>query len=299
VPFVLGPLNGGLPWPAGFDGARRKEGEWLSYVRGAYRLLPGYRSTRRDAAAILVASRETLRQMPREHRGRCFYLPENGIDPARFALRRTRRAARPLRLVFVGRLVPYKGPDMLVEAVAPLVRDGAVTLDVIGDGPMSAELKALVQRLGVAGGVRLLGWVEHARVQEQLAGADVLAFPSVREFGGAVALEAMAVGAVPMVLDYGGPAELVTDRTGFLIPMGSREQVVGRFRAALAHLAANPGEVDARSDAARRRAHEQFSWAEKARRTVRVYEWLLDPARPRPAFPMPEPDAGVALDVTA
>jgi glycosyltransferase involved in cell wall biosynthesis len=290
VPFILGPLNGGVPWPRQFDAARRKEREWLSYVRGAYQLMPAYRSTRRDAAAILVASRDTLRQIPQQYRSRCFYLPENAIDPARFSLQRTHQAKRPIRVIFVGRLVPYKGPDMLIEAVAPLAQSGDVMLDVIGDGPLMGELKELLARLGSPSNINLRGWVDHDKVQEWLAQSDVFAFPSVREFGGAVALEAMAVGCVPIVLDYGGPAELVTEKTGFLVPMGDRAQIVASFRAILADLARHPERIEEKSRAALRRAREQFTWEAKARQTMEVYRWVLDPALPRPAFPMPVPD---------
>jgi glycosyltransferase involved in cell wall biosynthesis len=149
----------------------------------------------------------------------------------------------------------------------------------------------LVARTETGDGIHFRGWVEHSKVQEQLARADVFAFPSVREFGGAVALEAMAVGVVPVVLDYGGPAELVTPRTGFLVPMGTREQIVERFRAVLADLAANPQKIEERSAAALRRAGLQFTWAEKARRTLEIYRWVMDPAgAPKPTFAMPEPD---------
>jgi glycosyltransferase involved in cell wall biosynthesis len=252
--------------------------------------VPAYRSTRRDASATLIASRDTFRQMPRAFRDRCFYLPENAIDPARFTLRRTHKANRPIHVVFLGRLVPYKGPDMLIEAVAPLAQRGDVVLDVIGDGPLMPELKAMLSRLGSPARINLRGWVDHTQVQQWLAKADVFAFPSVREFGGAVALEAMAVGTVPVVLDYGGPAELVTEKTGFLIPMGSRGQIVERFREVLARLAERPEEIERRSEAAYRRAHEQFTWAVKARRTVEVYRWVVDPSRPKPSFEMPVKD---------
>src|SRR5205823_4660746 len=138
-------------------------------------------------------------QMPREYRHRCFYVPENAIDPARFAQRPRRQARRageqrPIRVVFIGRLVPYKGADMLIEAAAALVKAGKVAVDILGDGPQMPELKALVAKLGLEEGVRLTGWVDHRQVQQYLAEADLFGFPSIREFGGAVVLEAMAVG---------------------------------------------------------------------------------------------------------
>ncbi|MHC5002541.1 MAG: glycosyltransferase family 4 protein, partial [Planctomycetota bacterium] len=300
VPFVLGPLNGGVPWPRGFDSARRREREWLSYVRGAYRLLPGYRATRRHSAAIIAGSRDTLAQMPDWCRDRCVYIPENGIDPGRFdASRPGRRPAGPLRLVFVGRLVPYKGPDMLLDAVAPLVREGAATVEIIGDGPMMDSLRRTVDAEGLGRGVALPGWVEHDAVAQRLAAADVLAFPSIREFGGGVVLEAMAVGLVPVVVDYGGPAELVTPRTGFAVPVGPRPAIVEGFRRILGELAREPQRIDPLAQAARQRVERLFTWSAKARQTLEVYRWVTGRRADRPDFGMPLDERLMTSDVVA
>ena len=291
VPLVIGPLNGGVPWPKQFDAARRQEKEWLSYVRGAYKLLPGIHRTRRSASAIIVASRDVWGQMPAHLHGRMEYVPENAIDPARFPLaaERTFPADRPLRVAFVGRLVPYKGADMLIEAAAPLLRSGQLALTIAGNGPQLDGLRQQAAALGLADRVSLPGWVDHSAVAATLAAADVFAFPSVREFGGGVALEAMAVGTVPMVVDYAGPAELVTDHTGYLVPLGDRPQIVERVRSLLAALVADRSPLAAKSAAAVRRAREQFTWDAKAAQSVEVYRWLLG-EREKPNFPMPVPD---------
>jgi glycosyltransferase involved in cell wall biosynthesis len=298
VPFVIGPLNGGVPWPAGFDSARRREREWLSYIRNAYKLLPGYQATRRHSAAMLVGSRDTLAQMPATWRSKCFYIAENAIDPERFVVTRTRTASSPLRAIFVGRLVPYKGADMLVEAAADLLRRNQLKLDIIGDGPLMNDLCRLIQTLGVGPNVKLSGFVPHEQLAGRLAESDVFAFPSIREFGGAAVLEAMAVGVVPIVVDYGGPGELVSEGSGFRIPIGPRKQIVRQLGAILAELAADPRRVDERSVAAMRRARRQFTWAAKAAQVVRVYRWVCDPGAPRPDFAMPAPDLSGELSLT-
>lgn len=287
VPFILGPLNGGVPWPKHFDSARRKEKEWLSYIRDAYKLLPGYRTTRGSASAILIGSRDTWRQMPASYYGKCVYIPENAIDPRWFSKRRARKAQRPIRCVFVGRLVPYKGADMLIEASAPLIREGKLTIEIIGDGPQMQELKDLIARERVESGVKLAGWVPHEQLQDHLLEADLFTFPSIREFGGAVVLEAMAVGVVPIVMNYGGPAELVNDRTGWLIPMGSRAEIVDHLRKVLAALADQPEQIETKSALAYERAHRLFTWDAKAEQVLAVYQWVLNPTLPKPTFGMP------------
>ena len=275
VPFVLGPLNGGLPWPPGFDAERRREREWLSYMRGAYRLLPGRSATLAASAAILVGSRHTESEIPAPHRARCVWIPENAIDPARFNLVADHAAGGPLRAAFVGRLVPYKGPDMLIEAAAAHLAAGQLELDIVGDGPMRAALEGQARAAGVAGAVRFHGWLEHAEVQGVLARCPVLAFPSVREFGGGVVLEAMALGAVPIVVDYGGPGELVVPGTGRKIPLGRRDAIVARLSEALgAAIDDRPGLAET-GERARAHVRERHAWAHRAETIAGIYARVM------------------------
>lgn len=287
VPFILGPINGGVPWPRHFDRARRKEGEWLSYFRFVHRILPGYYSTRKHAAAIIVASRTTWAQMPVRYRHKCVYIPENAVDPQAFPAPEPKPELPPLQIAFVGRLVPCKGVDMLIEAVAPLVREGIAKLEVIGDGPELTILKSLVDRLDCGSGVTFAGWLPHADLRERLSSVHVLGFPSIREFGGAVVLEAMAAGVVPVVMNYGGPAELVTDATGCLIEMGHRSEIIRRLRRTFVSVLAKPDCIQTKSQLGRARVLRLFTWDVKASQVHQVYDWVLGRAS--------KPDFGVPL----
>lgn len=283
TPFVLGPLNGGVPWPPGFDAARRREREWLSYLRDAYKVLPGRRKMYRNTAAVLAGSRHTASEVPGDCRDRTFWLPENAIDPARF----NRKAApwqegRPLAACFVGRLVPYKGLDMLLEAAQPHLAGGRLTLDVIGSGPEEKRLMAQTRRLEIAHAVTFHGMLAHHAVQDVVAGTQLLAFPSIREFGGGVVLEAMALGVVPLVVDYAGPGELVDGTVGYKVPIGTRSQIVERLAHQLDDILADPAEIRPKSAAARERIAGHFTWAAKAAKIRRVYDWVLGATEDRP-----------------
>ncbi len=275
VPFVVGPLNGGVPWPAGFDSERRREREWLSYVRGAYRLLPGRKGMYRATSVVLAGSRHTASEVPESARDRTVWLPENAIDPARFNRAAEPYRTGPLKACFIGRLVPYKGPDMLLEAAAPLLQAGHMTLDVIGDGPMRPVLEAMVRERGLEGRVTLHGNVAHTQVQDIAASTHLLTFPSIREFGGGVVLEAMALGVVPVIVDYAGPGELVDDAVGYKVPVGPRAAIVSAFRAELETILADPSALASKAAAARARVDRHYTWPAKARQVRAVYDWVL------------------------
>jgi glycosyltransferase involved in cell wall biosynthesis len=287
LPFLLGPINGGLPWPAEFPELRRAEREWLAYVRDLYRLVPGYAATRRHASAILAGSLETLRQLPAGARAKAIHLPENAIDPDRFPRpQRDQAPVLPLQALFVGRLVPYKGCDMAIRAAAPALRQGRLRLTVVGDGPQRPALEALAAAEGVSDAVRFVGRAVPAEVHRHYAASDLLLFPSVREFGGGVVLEAMTCGVVPLVVDYGGPGELVVPGTGIKAPLAAREALVASLRAELERLLAAPSILRAMAAAGQRRVDTLFTWQRKAGQVGEVYAWIAGetPVKPELGF---------------
>jgi glycosyltransferase involved in cell wall biosynthesis len=275
IPFIVGPLNGGVPWPKNFLDRQHAEKEWLSHIRGLYKLMPGYRSMRKYSAAIIAGSKHTLQEMPGWAREKCVYIPENGVDMERFRNPRNRLASLPLRAAFLGRLVPYKGADILLEAVAEFLRAGQLELHIIGDGPERPLLEAMVDRLGVRLNVKFHGWVPHTEVQSKLSVCDFLALPSVREFGGAVVVEAMALGVAPIVADYAGPSEHVDDMTGIRVEFHDKASLVDGMRQAIRKVIGSPEVLDKLGAAARQKVVEKLTWDAKAHQIMAVYEAVL------------------------
>lgn len=285
--FVLGPLNGGVPWPKEFAHLQRAEREWLGRLRGLHRALPGFHPTRQDSAALLIGARIAWQEMPERYHPKCIFVPENAIDADRFPRAVRPQFQEPLRVAFVGRLVPLKGVDMLLEASAPLARTGRLRLDIIGDGPEREKLTALAASLGISSSVEFPGWVKHDQLGERLTRSHVFGFPSVREFGGGVVLEAMALGLVPVVLNYGGPAELVPPGTGSVIPMGPREAIVRALGEHLEQFLRQPDELLHYSRRAQEHVFRFFTWESKATQMLSVYDWVTGRRNSKPDWGMP------------
>src|SRR5579859_4029826 len=200
IPFMIGPINGGLPWPEGFSQADNQK-QWVSSLRNLYRFLPFARSTYRDAAAILAGSSQTYSEFA-AYRDKLFFLPENGVTNALFSgAPRRRENGDKLELIFIGGLVPCKACDLAIRAAAPFLRKGLARFTIVGDGPERNRLEQLAKDLGVEEAVPFCGFLSHAEAMRRLQLADVMLFPSVRDFGAAVVFEALAAGVVPVVAD--------------------------------------------------------------------------------------------------
>src|SRR6202044_343651 len=116
-----------------------------------------------------------------------------------------------------------------LRAAAPLLRNELARFTVIGDGPERSRLEHLSETLGIEKSVVFCGWLSHAEVLSRLRSADVMVFPSVRDFGGGVVFEALASGAVPLVADFGGPGDIVRPEVGFKGALTNENDVVAKM----------------------------------------------------------------------
>jgi len=280
TPLLLGPVNGGVPFPKGFQAVARQENAHLNFLRvlGRY-LIPGYVQTYQNATKILAGSTYTLEMLRKlfsipDHRIELFY--ENGITRDFLAPVIRKPQEDHVKLLFVGRLVPYKCADVVIEAVGNLMSSvgDRVHLTIVGDGSEKLVLEQRVNELGIQNRVHFAGWVDQAQTVDYYRKADVFCFPSIREFGGAVVLEAMACGLPCIVANNGGIGEYVTEETGFKIEPLSKDYLIQEMTNHIRCLVEDENLRQSMASQSIDRA-KSFEWSEKARNMVRIYERML------------------------
>ena len=174
-------------------------------------------------------------------------------------------------MLYVGRVEPFKGPDMLVRALAHMRTPDPLRLVVVGGEESSFEWLADVARAhGVAHRLDWRGPVPHSSLPVCYGAADICVVPSRHETFGLVALEAMASCTPVAASNVGGLRTIVQDgKTGVLFEPGD-PRVIAQT---LDGLFADPARLRRMGSAARRRARA-FSWEESAGRMLSVYESL-------------------------
>ncbi len=207
-----------------------------------------------------------------------------GVDTDRFQPTSRARARRRLGLppdeplvLFVGRIEPLKGIDILLRAAAQL--EGRFCLLVVGgdgqDAQRKAELKALASDLSIAERVMFLDAVPHDDLPLYYGAADVCVVPSYYESFGLVAVEAMACGLPVVASGVGGLRETVQDgQTGYLVPWRCPEPFAERLDLLLSN---EPLRRSLGHEA--RAAVERFRWSEVAARVEDVYHELVSQYR--------------------
>jgi glycosyltransferase involved in cell wall biosynthesis len=173
------------------------------------------------------------------------------------------------RILMAGRLSIQKNPLLAIQALA-LIRELDWSLDVIGDGPLRAEMEALAKREGIDDRVTVHGWQSEAQVAARMATSDILLLTSLQEGFPMVAIEALQWGLAIVSSRIGGMHDIVDDdKNGFLC-----ELTAAAFAKRLQQLLAAPTLLKAMRYASREKA-AQFD----IEKTVATYESILEANR--------------------
>ena len=206
----------------------------------------------------------------------------NGVNPENLAQKKDYRIncrakrkkwTQPL-VLFLGRLVPEKGVQILLAALPSVVRRApGVRLVVAGHGHYEDYLRNLADWLGVREQVDFIGYVDDQGRNQLLEQSWVAAFPSLYEPFGIVALEAMAAGVPVIVSDTGGLSDIVEHGVdGYKIPPG-REDMLAYY---LGELLVNHVLADELCSQAWRKVLTLYDWYHIAAATREVYGELTN-----------------------
>jgi len=279
APVVIGPMNGGMTFPAGFSYLESGFEEYfVRWVRlcseWANRLIPG----KRKAAGLVVANQRTKEALPACCSPNIFCISENGVDFSAWddeMKYRRNEEGSPL-FVFMGRLVDWKNIDVLIEALVVVMGKADVHLAILGDGKERGRLESLVAHLGLEKHVQFMGFLAQTECSEWLQKSTALLLPSLYECGGAVVLEAMAMRKPVIATNWGGPADYITEQTGILIEPKSRDQMIKDFAIAMLRLIDNPKLCERMGMEGRKRVEKEFDWDKKIGVMEDIYQKAID-----------------------
>jgi len=298
-PMVIGPLQA----PLSFGGADEKGvsvrdlSERSSPVASRLHSIPPL-STFITTPALSMLSAQTLRhatarvttseraaRLYRSYTGlEDFSVISPGVDTDQFTsdsmqsiTTRRQQGDGAIRIVAVGYLIRRKAFDVLIEAIAVLVKAGVqVRLCLVGEGPARPELESLVRWLGVESYVTFAGHVAHSSIRDVYRASDIFCSTSRSEGFSTVCLEALACGLPIVATPTGGFREILCHHdVGRLISFGA----VDELAQTLAELIMHPQLRTTMGQRAREVAVREYDWRIIAQRYLSIYNTVLQPIK--------------------
>ncbi len=244
IPLVFGPVGGGedAPWRLKRSMSLPEKGrEGLRSLLNRFaRVDPLLRWGIQGSALVLAKTSATARALPEGFADRTTVALEIGTVPRAGMVPRMAPAGRPLRLLYAGRLLGWKGIHLGLAAIAAARNGGvAVEFHIVGSGPYEARLRRQAGKLGIDRNLHWYPAVPQAELFAKYREVDAVLFPSLHDSSGNVVVEALSFALPVICLDLGGPAEIVTDASGCVVRTDGLDEagVIARLADAIERLA--------------------------------------------------------------
>ena len=282
VPFIWGPLGGGQRVPVSFlreytlEERLRENCRQIAQWFGKNVLIPSRRCFKK-ARIILVCNEETRLKIPRKYLDKVYLFPVNGVAEDEITGQNSLEGQnREFLILSAGRLDTLKGFSIAIRAFSLFAKDSIdAILEIVGEGPEEGRLKELVRLLKIEDRVRFIPWLKREDLFSRMRSCQVFLFPSFRDGGGAVVVEAMA-NAKPIIgLNIGGPGFHIQPAWGVKIEPYDPEYVIKEIAVALKILYNDTALRLKMGEAASRRAKEYYLWPKLGDRLGEIYQAVL------------------------
>ena len=276
VPLLYGPVGGGQVAPAKYwryFGRTWPAEKLRTALTGPLLALNPCRNTIRHAAVTLVDNSATAAACRRLGGTDVRYYLSYGLSNDWLSGPRSRPTGIPV-VLWAGRLLARKAPTLAIEAFAELRRVMPARLIMVGDGPLRGQVRAMVERLGLAEDVELRGHVAWDDVRRLYESASVLLFTSLRESFGAPFLEALGKGLPAVALDLHGIGDADVGTAALKVPLPPRPRDLPGHLASALQIVLCDDEWESRSTAAVKWAAE-WTWPVKANTVTQIYHEIV------------------------
>ena len=287
IPFIWGPISGTEIFPSSCLGSLSLQARLFEFLRKMQTHLAlrsgAIRECARNAFRIPVPHRQAVDFLS-ALRGTgdgvelChnFFFPDSRVKDLHIP-RPAVDANKPLRAFGAGNLEGRKGVAIALQGIALAKEKGVrVEYQITSNGPELNHLKRLSARLGLTDQVILGERFEAADFASALATFDVCLLPSLRDGAGLSIMEAMLAECVPIVADWCGPAEFVTDECGFKVPVTSPQEMASKICDILCDLNQDREKIRTMGIAARERIRTAYSEQQFLDSMNRMYSAALE-----------------------
>ncbi len=296
IPYLRGPCGGAQKTPRPFLSEYAWHNRFWERVRAGMgwvlRHDPFFILGQSRARKILVCNRESLEAIPKRFQQKATLFPVNGISPEDLTLIAGRNGSRvsrddqapvsgatpqkEFRVLSAAQLIALKGYGLAIRAFKPFAdQHSDAKMVIMGEGPDLPRLEKLVRSLQLSHQVLFPGWMARNALLDAMCSCDVFLFPSLRDGGGAVVVEAMAAGIPVICMDLAGPGMHVTEKCGIKIPARSPDETIELMAQALERLFQDKDLRVKMGQAGRVRAEQVYSWDHLGERLLMIYQEVL------------------------
>jgi glycosyltransferase involved in cell wall biosynthesis len=228
------------------------------------------------ASTLLVCNKESAREASKKWSSKLELFPVSGIAEEDLVPLEPEPCNGQFNVLTAGSLIRVKGFGLSIKGFQEFAKQHPEAhLSIVGGGPEESRLRSIADKSGVSDQIHFLGALPREKLLKLMGSSNVFLFPSLRDGGGTVVIEAMGLGKPVICLDTGGPGMHITNECGVKIAPESPEQAAREIAEALEDLCQNEDRRLELGQAARKRAEDLYLWNKLGDRLTHIYDQAI------------------------